>query len=249
LPLHATLDEIRHINEAALNVSVCATHDDYLLGHLHERFGTPYIIDTLPIGMKNTGIWLRKIAEYFHVEEEAERLIANEEAALTRALAPIRERLRGKRIYVGGGETRILTTAEFFASLGMELVGVKAHNVDRFVEDILEEVTTPDLEIEVAAGQPAEELNVLARLKPDLYVGHAGANGWVSRIGIPNFPLFGQTLNYMGYSGAFELARKADKILKNTNFFRNIGANLDLPLSERWMRGDIRDNIKEADLV
>ncbi|GHU71984.1 oxidoreductase nitrogenase component 1 [Clostridia bacterium] len=247
LPLHASLDDLRTINEAALNVSVCATHDDYLLGHLRERFGTPYIIDTLPIGIKNTNIWLRKIAEHFHLEEVAERVIKLENAQLNEALEPLKKNLKGKRVFVGGGETRILTTAEFFYSLGMELVGVKAHNVDRFVEDILEDVTDESLFIEVAAGMPAEELNILSRLKPDLYCGHAGANGWVTRLGIPNLPLFGQSLNYMGYSGAFELARKADKILRNTNFTRNISRNVGLPLSRKWFDSDVKDNIKESE--
>ncbi len=247
LPLHATLDELRHIGEAALNVSVCATHDDYLLGHLKERFGTPYIIDTLPIGIKNTNLWLRRIAEFFHLEEEAERVIAFETTALNEALEPYKQTLQGRRVFVGGGETRILTTAEFFHSLGMELVGVKAHNVDRFVEDILEEVTDESLFIEVAAGMPAEELNILSKLKPDLYCGHLGANGWVARLGIPNLPLFGQSLSYMGYSGALELARRADKALRNTNFARNIAKNTSLPLSRAWMESDVRSNIKESE--
>jgi nitrogenase molybdenum-iron protein alpha chain len=246
LPLHASIDDLAHIGEAALNVSICATHDDYLLGHLKERFGTDYLIDTLPIGIRNTNKWLRKIAEYFHLEEEAEKLIAFENAELKKALEPLKVSLAGKKIFVGGGETRILTTAEFFRSLGMELVGVKAHNVDRFVEDILEDMEDPELLVEVGAGQPAEELNLLKKLKPDLYVGHLNANGWVSKLGIPNFPLFGQTLNYMGYSGAFELARKAAKILKNTNFVKNVSANVSLPLAESWYAKDPTENIKEA---
>jgi nitrogenase molybdenum-iron protein alpha chain len=249
LPLHATLEDLSHIGEAGLNVSICATHDDYLLGHLKERFGTPYIIDTLPIGIKNTNRWLRVIAEFFGLQKEAERVIKLETQELEAALEPYKKALKGKRVYVGGGETRILTTAEFFSSLGMELVGVKAHNVDRFVEDILEEVDGPKLSIEVAAGQPAEELVILNSLKPDLYCGHVGANGWVTRLGIPNFPLFGQTLNYMGYSGAFELARKAAKIIKNTNFVKNISANVHLPLRRSWLESDIRENIKAFDLL
>lgn len=246
LPLHASLDDIAHMGEAALNVSICATHDDYLLGHLKARYGTDYLIDTLPIGIRNTNQWLRKIAEYFHLEAEAEKLIATETAELKIALEPLKPYLAGKKIFVGGGETRILTTAEFFHSLGMELVGVKAHNVDRFVEDILDDMNDTELIIEVGAGQPAEELNLLKKLKPDLYVGHLNANGWVSKLGVPNFPLFGQTLNYMGYSGAFELARKAAKILKNTNFVKNVSANIALPLSENWYEKDPRENIKEA---
>lgn len=248
LPLHASLQDLAHIGEAALNVSICATHDDYLLGHLKERFGTDYLIDTLPIGIRNTNQWLRLIAARFHLEQEAEKLIQFENDQLLTALKPLKKALEGKSVFVGGGETRILTTAEFFSSLGMNLVGAKAHNVDRFVENILDAMDDQELEIEVAAGQPAEELNILKRLKPDLYIGHMNANGWVTKLGIPNLPLFGQTLNYMGYSGAFELARKAVKILKNTNFVKNISANVRLPLSDAWYERDPKENIKELEV-
>ncbi|MDR0905460.1 MAG: nitrogenase [Oscillospiraceae bacterium] len=250
VPLHNSLDDLARLGDAALNVSICATHDDYLLGHLKELFGTPYIIDTLPIGIKNTNRWLWKVAEFFGLEDEAARVIKLENDQLLEALEPLKKELKGKKIFVGGGETRILTTAEFFSStLGMELVGVKAHNVDRFVEEILEDVTGPELVIEVAAGQPAEELNIINKLKPDLYCGHMGANGWVARLGVPNLPLFGMGLNFMGYSGAYELARKAVKVLKNTNFVKNISANVNLPLRKEWFDTDVKDNIKENDLV
>ncbi|MDR3209492.1 MAG: nitrogenase, partial [Oscillospiraceae bacterium] len=250
LPLHSSLDDLASIGEAALNVSICATHDDYLLGHLKERFGTPYIIDTLPIGTRSTNRWLRGIAAFFGLEETAERVLALENAELAAALEPFRAVLAGKRVYVGGGETRILTTADFFASeLGMELVGVKAHNVDRFVEELLGELHEPELQINVAAGQPAEELNILSKLKPDLYCGHMGANGWVARLGIPTLPLFGQALNYMGYSGAYELARKAAKALKNTSFTRNVSANIRLPLKASWYETDAAENIKETEAL
>ncbi len=248
LPLHASIEDIAHIGEAALNVSICATHDDYLLGHLKERFGTEYLIDTLPIGIRNTNQWIRLIADRFQLREEAERLIRFENQQLKEALVPLRKALEGKSVFVGGGETRILTTAEFFASLGMKLLGVKAHNVDRFVEEILEDMDSQELIIEVAAGQPAEELNLLNRLKPDLYIGHMNANGWVSKLGIPNIPLFGQQFNYMGYSGAFELARKAVKVLKNTNFVKNVSTNIKLPLSKAWYEEDPKENIKDSQI-
>jgi nitrogenase molybdenum-iron protein alpha chain len=248
LPMHASLDDIARIGDAALNVSICATHDDYLLGHLKERFGTDYLIDTLPIGIRNTNQWIRLIAQRFQLEKEAEKLIQFENQQLKEALEPFRKTLSGKSVFVGGGETRILTTAEFFASLGMKLLGVKAHNIDRFVEDILEDMEAPELLVEVGAGQPAEELNLLNRLKPDLYVGHMGANGWVSKLGIPNIPLFGQQFNYMGYSGAFELARKAVKVLKNTNFVKNVSAHISLPLSTVWYEEDPKNNIKESEI-
>lgn len=243
VPLHASVYDLDRLGEAALNVSICATHDDYLLGHLKERYGTEYILDVLPIGIKSTNIWIRKIAAHFHLEDEAEKLIEKENKELLEAIKPFAEVLKGKRIFVGGGETRILTTAEFYKSIGMEVVGLKSHNMDRFVENLINEIDNPNLLVEVAAGQPAEELNNLSRLKPDLYIGHIGANGWVTKLGIPNIPLFGTNINYMGYSGAYELARRAARALKNTNFSKNISRHTELPLTEEWMRTDPRDNI------
>jgi nitrogenase molybdenum-iron protein alpha chain len=177
------------------------------------------------------------------LEEEAERLIEQENRELKEAIAPFVEVLKGKKIFVGGGETRILTTADFYKSIGMELVGIKAHNLDRFVENLLNDIKDPDLTVEVAAGQPAEELNTLNRLKPDIYIGHAGANGWVTKLGIPNIPLFGAPINYMGYSGAFELARRAARALKNTNFSKNISRYVGHPLTDEWLNLDPNENI------
>lgn len=248
VPLNASVDVLDHLGEASLNVSICATHDDYILGHLKERYGTEYILDVLPIGINYTNTWIRKIAAHFHLEKEAEKLIEQENAELKEAIAPFVEVLKGKKIFVGGGETRSLTTADFYRSIGMEVVGIKAHNVDRFAENLLQDIDNPDLVVEVAAGQPAEELNILSHLKPDLYIGHVGANGWVTKLGIPSIPIFGMNINYMGYSGAFELARRAARALKNTNFSKNISRYIGHPLTEEWMNLDPRDNIIQGDL-
>ncbi len=246
VPLHCTVDDLDHLGEAALNVSICATHDDYLLGHLKERFGTEYILDVLPIGINCTNEWIRKIAAHFHLEKEAERLIEQENKELLEAIQPFAEVLKGKKVFVGGGETRILTTADFFKTVGMDVVGIKAHNVDRFVENLLNDIKDPNLVVEVGAHQPAEELNILNGLRPDLYVGHAGANGWVTKLGIPTMPLFGAPINYMGYSGAYELARRAARVLKNTNFSKNISKHVSIPLTDEWLATDPRTNIVEG---
>ncbi len=247
MPLYASIDEISRMGEAALNVSICATHDDYLIGHLKERFGTEYIIDTLPIGIKNTNQWLRAIAKFFKLEDEVEKLIAIETAQLKEALEPFKKTLQGKTVFVGGGETRIFTTAEFFQSLGMEVLGLKSHNFDRFAVPLIDDIDDPEAVVAVAPGQPAEELVILNRVRPDLYVGHTGAHTWVTKLGIPTIPLFGQSFNYMGYSGAFELARKAVKKLQNTTFARKISAHVPLPFRPAWYESNPFDNIKEAE--
>jgi nitrogenase molybdenum-iron protein alpha chain len=245
LPLFGHIDEIARMGEAALNVSICATHDDYLIGHLKERFGTPYVIDTLPIGIKNTNQWLRAIGQAMNLIEETEKVIELETRQLLEALEPFRKTLAGKSVWVGGGETRIFTTAEFFQSLGMKVLGLKPHNFDRFAIPMLDDIEDPETAVAVAAGQPAEEIVYLKRLKPDLYVGHGGANGWVLRLGVPTIPLYGQSLNHMGYSGAFELARKAARALLNVNLSKKVAANVSLPFKKEWYESDPLANIKE----
>lgn len=245
LPLYANIEEISRINEAALNISICATHDDYLIGHLKERFGTEYMIDTLPIGIKNTNQWLREIAKFFKLENEVEKLIEIENSQLQEALEPFKKVLKNKTIFVGGGETRSFTTGEFYQSLGMKVVGLKSHNFDIFAVPMVDDLDKKDFVVSVAPGQPAEELNLLNRLRPDLYIGHSGANGWVAKLGIPTVPLFGQSFNYMGYSGAFELARKAARALKNTTLAKKLAANVPLPLRQEWYETDPFENIKE----
>lgn len=247
LPLYSSIEEISRMGEAALNVSICATHDDYLVGHLKEIYGTEYMVDTLPIGIKNTNQWLREVAKFFHLEEEVEKLIALETAQLEETLIPFKEQLKGKRMYVGGGEARIFTTAEFYqTSLGMDVIGLKPHNFDRFAIPMIDDINDQEAVIHVAPGQPAEELVILKRLNPDIYVGHAGANAWVTKLGIPSIPLYGQSINYIGYSGAFELARKVAKVLKNTSFSKKISTNLALPFRPEWYEANPFDNIKEA---
>jgi nitrogenase molybdenum-iron protein alpha chain len=247
LPLYASIEEISHIGEAALNISICATHDDYLIGHLKERFGTEYMIDTLPIGIKNTNQWLREIAKFFKLEQEVEKLIELENAQLQEALEPYKQLLKAKTLFVGGGETRSFTTGEFFQSLGMKIVGLKSHNFDIFAVPMVNDLDKEDFVISVAPGQPAEELNLLNRLRPDLYIGHAGANVWVAKLGIPTIPLYGQSFNHMGYSGAFELARKAARALKNTSLAKRLAANIALPLRAEWYETNPFDNIKDLE--
>ena len=243
LPCYAHPDDFADSYEAALNVSICATHDDYFSEHMKTKYGIPFILETVPIGIANTSKWLLDIAKFFGIEERAQKLIASEVRELDAALAPYREFLTGKTALLGGGEIRILTTAELLHSLGMEVLGLRGFHFDRYGESLLEQLLedVPASEraiINIGAGQPFEQANLLAKLKPDVFVGHPGGNGWANKQGIPVFPLFGQTYNYMGYLGAFEVARRLTRLLKNTSYSRNVSRHVGLPYRKDWYDQD-----------
>jgi nitrogenase molybdenum-iron protein alpha chain len=235
VPCYAEPDDFRKALEAALNISVCGTHDDYYLTYVKERFGIPYIIDTMPIGRKATARWLRKIAGHFDRGALAENLIAREDADLDQALRPYREFLRGKRAYVSGGEVRIFATAEALRDLGLELAGLKAHHIDAFAQPAFDDLDrSDDIHINVASQQPFEQANLIRRFKPDVIVMHSGGGNITARHGLPVLPLFGAGNNYIGYSGVFEMACRLKRLISNYSFNRNMKKYRPLPYRGQW---------------
>lgn len=246
LPCYSDADDFKFALEAALNVSICGTHDDYFVEHLKTLYDIPFIIDTIPIGRKNTAKWLLRIAEHFDLTGEAEKLIAAEDKLLDEALEQFRPALAGKSAFLAGGEVRIIATAEILQDLGMKIVGFKGHHYDRFAEpvfDALEEID--DVVFDVATQQPFEQVNLVRKLNPDLFVGHVGGNNISAKQGIPLLPLFGPTYNYMGYSGTFEVARRIRRIMSNCRFNKNLAEHRPLPYKDSWYEKNPFTYIKE----
>jgi nitrogenase molybdenum-iron protein alpha chain len=235
IPCYAEPEDFQYALETGLNVSLCGTHDDYFVEHLKTKYNLPFVVDTIPIGRKNTGRWLRRVAAHFGLEKEAESFIQLENQYLEEALEPYRGILRGKRVYLLGGEVRILATAEVIQDLEMEVVGFKAHHYDRFVEPIFEALHDIDQVLfSVATNQPFESSNIITKIKPDILVAHVGGNNIAARHGLPLLPLFGPQFNYCGYSGVFEIARRLAQKLRNSEFNRQIAKNVDLPFKKEW---------------
>jgi nitrogenase molybdenum-iron protein alpha chain len=126
IPCYAEPEDFEYSLESSLNISICGTHDDYFLEHIKEKYDIPFLIDTIPIGRKNTDRWILKIAGHFGLEKEAQQLITLENKLLDDSLEPFRKTLSGKSAFLAGGEVRIVATAEILQDLGMRVVGFKA---------------------------------------------------------------------------------------------------------------------------
>jgi nitrogenase molybdenum-iron protein alpha chain len=247
IPCYAEPKDFQYALETSLNVSICGTHDDYLVGHLEEKYQIPFMVDTIPIGSRNTSRWLQKIAQNFDLGKEADRLIEAEQCSLDEALDPYRKTLAGKKVYLAGGEVRIVATAEIIQDLGMEVVGFKAHHYDRFIEPIFDALENVDeVQFSVATNQPFEMSNILTKLKPDVLITHVGGNNIAAKHGLPLLPLFGPTYNYCGYSGVFEIARRLHKTIRNFEFNRQLACNTSLPFKKEWYEKDPFSYIKYA---
>src|SRR6185369_2962968 len=236
-PVFSHPDSFVKATRAALSISTCPTHDDYFLGYLQERFGVPSIIRHMPIGIENTSLWLRDIAAKFGEEERVERLIAVEEAELKAALEEFRPLFAGKRVFISAGEFRALATARLLQEIGFEVVGIRSFHHDEFADveyAKLAKEANNDYQVDIANVQPFEEANMLRRLKPDLFLGHANGNMTASKLGIATHVFYHTGLAYLGYRGVYEIARRLHRQLKNPVYNRNLAANLRLPYTDSW---------------
>ncbi|MHC1697628.1 MAG: nitrogenase component 1 [Geobacteraceae bacterium] len=240
-PVFSHPDSFISATRAALSISTCPTHDDYFLGYLQERFGVPSILKHMPIGIANTGLWLKDVAAVFGEQEQAERLIASEEAELADALAEFRPLFEGKRVFVSAGEFRALATAQLLEELGFEVVGIRSFHHDEFAEGEYEKLASTaknDYVVDIANVQPFEEANLLARLKPDLFLGHANGNMTAAKLGIPTHVIYNTGLSCIGYRGVYEVARRLYRQLRNPVFNRKLAENLRLPYSGKWYQAE-----------
>lgn len=237
-PCFAHPEDMQYATEAALSISICPTHDDYFVKHLKAAYGVPYILQHMPIGIENTNLWLRQIAGFFGQEDVAEKIIARENGELLEALAPIRENLQGKKALLSAGEVRTLATAGYLQELGLQIVALRPYHFDEFAEVEIDKLVARqgDIPLNVATVQPFEAVNLIEKTRPDIYLGHNSDNVWAAKSGIPVLPIYGGVYTYVGYTGAFDIARRINRILKNPAFNRNLCGNVRQPYHEQWYK-------------
>ncbi len=252
-PVFAHPDEMYKVTEAALSVSTCPTHDDYILKHLREKYGIPYIIRHMPIGIDNTSRWVCDIAAFFGFEKQAEKLISEEVRELEPALEEFKPVFQGKKVFISAGEFRALATATLLGELGFEVVGIRSFHHDEFAEVEYEKLCSKnsDLVIDIANVQPFEEANLLKKTNPDVFLGHWCGNATASKLGIASHVIYNTGLSYVGYRGVYEIARRLYRQLRNPSFNKKLSRYVRLPYTQQWYRENafkyIRNTGGEAD--
>lgn len=250
LPYNFSPESLTELTDASLNISTCATHDEYMFQYLKETYGMPYVIKNVPIGVKNTSLWILEIAKYFGREKQAEVLVEKEVEKLNKSLDKYKKALKGKTAFIHGGEPRSLATAEILEMLGMEVLGIEARHHDKFSDEMLEgRKDNKEMSYSVAIGQPFEKANLLERMRPDIYIGHNGQCVQPAKQGIPVAPLFYKPNNYFGFTGVFERARDLGRMIKNVQFYKNLRENLSLPYQESWYKKEPFCYIKPGNAI
>lgn len=235
-PCFAHPEDMKYATQATLSISTCPTHDDYFLKHLKQKYGIPYILEHMPIGIENTHSWIRTIADFFNLKDVAEKLIKQESAELKQALIPFQDNLKDLKAMLSAGEVRTLATAILLQELGLEIITVRPYHYDEFGNVDIDKLIKVNsaLQVNVGTVQPFETVNLIEKNRPDIYLGHNSDNIWAAKSGIPILPIYGGANTYVGYTGAFDVARRVNRIRRNTAFNRHLRNNVRQPYYKNW---------------
>ncbi len=207
---NVSVDELKIMHKAALNVIHCARSATYIADMMKEKYGTPYMHVTL-WGLGEMSEALRKVGAFFGLEAEAERVI---EVALAQVMPHIeyyRTRLQGKKAFIYQGAPRAWHWVPLLRELGMETIAAATtfgHEDD--YDKIFERVNDGTLIIDAPNAPEIEE--VLQTYKPDLFISGNKERYISYKVGVPF--VNGHTYDtgpYAGFSGLVNFARDIDR--------------------------------------
>src|SRR5579883_1709862 len=206
----ARYKEICYAHHAKLNVMICSKALLNMARKMEERYGIPYIEESF-YGIEDINHCLRNIAAKLgdaDLIERTEKLIAEENTALDIALAPYRERLKGKRVvlYTGGVKSWSIISAA--KDLGIEVVATSARKSTEEDKARIKKLLGKD-GIILEQESPKEILRIVKETKADMLIA-GGRNQYTAlKARIPFLDINQERHHpYAGYRGMVEMARE-----------------------------------------
>lgn len=235
IPFYSSLEKIKRIPSAIASTSICKVFADEFMKELDEKYDIPYSHTVMPIGVRNTDKWFRGIATIVGKQEEAEVIIEKEHARVLPEIAKIKERLQGKRVFICGGTGRSFAAAALIDDFGMELVGLETPTYDLDAQLDVEYLNKihKDFIVDIANMQPFEQINLVKRLKPDVFI---GVPTWSARLGIPTTHVLDMKRPTMGYDGILYLGNKIADQIENPGFNVKLSKHARLPYRDSWYK-------------
>lgn len=227
---------------ARLSIPLDPSAFHYLGGLFAEHFQVESLSPPRPIGLAATGAWLKAVGAALGQEGAAAALHAQEGAAIQALLAAAP--LKGKDVYISLPAATAFGVRRLVEELGGQVIGLSVEHLDQSHSQDLTAFAAehPEAQLHVGHSQAFEEVNLLQRRKPDLYVGSGGALLQVARLGIPVLSLAGHGI--LGYRGIATFAKLASRVLANRSFVAALVAG-ETPYQEAWYRRSAHWHIKQ----
>ncbi len=121
---NGSYDDLRAMDKAQLNVLECARSAEYICNELRKRYGIPRL-DIDGFGFEPLSTSLKKIGLFFGIEDRAQTIIDEETARWKPELDWYKERLKGKKVCLWPGGSKLWHWANaLHEEFGIEVVSV-----------------------------------------------------------------------------------------------------------------------------
>lgn len=218
IPDLTSVETLEQMAESALTTAMCKCYAYHAMRLLNERFRMPVTKAPFLIGVEYTTQWLREVGELTGRKDLAETVIREELERIGPELNDLRRKLTGKTAYISANHAKTLGYVRMCNDLGMTVAGAGFHMVDDISREHEEQVLKDIGDLNVAVGSPIyEEMNHLARLRPDVVLAHGEIAPLFSAIGIG----CKQTYNYSNegphvcFQGILEIGRSLHETIVN----------------------------------
>jgi nitrogenase molybdenum-cofactor synthesis protein NifE len=175
------------------------------------------------VGSEGTARWLTAVGQATGHGAQAALVASCHAHRLHDSIATLAPHA-GAHIFVNLPAARAFAFVGLLAELGLQVAALKLPSLDNTQHVALHDLAAraPELPLLVGQGQAFEEVNLLRRLAPDLYVGHGESSVHALDLGIPVLDL--QHLPLHGYAGAEAVARAIAGRLARPALARFLGA-------------------------
>ncbi|APM40060.1 nitrogenase component 1 [Clostridium kluyveri] len=241
----ATIEQISRMSEAAATISICGTLGGYLGNGLEQQYGVPYVKSIQPHGIAGMDNWLRGLGKTLGKEKEVEDYIDSEKRRIAPELEKIRKKLKGKRAIVGMGPSFSHNYMRVLGELGIKVIwGISWHFDQHYDHGSIPESSIAlskreeDIPISICDVQNFEILNLLNKLKPDLYIArHPGTTIWPTKMGIPSI-MISDEYSAFGYRGIIDFGHSIIDTLENNSLAESLSKRIKLPYTSWWLKQD-----------
>ncbi len=202
--------EVQTMHRAEVTMMVCSKAMINVARKLHERYNIPWFEGSF-YGIADTSDALRSIARIIDDPELSARtraLIAREEGRIGEALAPWRERLRGKRVLLYTGGVKSWSVISALHDLGMEVIATGTRKSTEEDKARIRELMGEDA-LMIENGNPRVLIDTVKKYRADLLIA-GGRNMYTAlKARLPFLDINQEReFGYEGYQGMLELARQ-----------------------------------------
>ncbi|NJM12797.1 MAG: nitrogenase iron-molybdenum cofactor biosynthesis protein NifE [Synechococcaceae cyanobacterium SM1_2_3] len=206
----ARFAEIQTMHRAHANMLVCSKALLNVARTLEEHYGIPYFEGSF-YGIANTSQAFRQFAALLadpDLAERAEGLIAREEANAWAWIAPLRERLKGKRALVFSGGHKSWSLVSAMQELGLTVVAAGTEKSTEEDKARIEALMGPDARL-IANNDQTALLQTFRDYQADILVAGDRYIYPTLKARIPFLDVdHVRDIGYAGYAGAVELAQQ-----------------------------------------